>query len=161
MGLLRLLTNAKVFPSDAHSVEQAWNISNEVLADRRVFFEYEPPDLETEWRAMMRHRSVGPSSWTDAFPCGFLEAVWVRNGDLRSRFSSLEQPEPYGSWPGGQIDRFEVEGFCGLWYRGSVEARPSAIDSRLFRCAAPSRQPLRMEGPPMTSKSINRKLKRH
>ena len=71
MGLLRLLTNAKVFSSDAHSVEQAWNISNDVLADRRVFFEYEPPDLETEWRAMMSHRSVGPSSWTDAFLAAF------------------------------------------------------------------------------------------
>jgi toxin-antitoxin system PIN domain toxin len=71
MGLLRLLTNPKVLPSGAHSIRRAWDVSNELLADKRVFFEYEPPELETAWTGMMNHPTTGPSSWTDAYIAAF------------------------------------------------------------------------------------------
>jgi uncharacterized protein len=71
MGLLRLLTNPKVLPLGAHSIRRAWDVSNELLADKRVFFEYEPPELETVWANMMNHAGIGPSSWTDAYIAAF------------------------------------------------------------------------------------------
>ena len=71
MGLLRLLTNPKVLPSGVYSINRAWDIANEILADKRAFFEYEPLELEATWIGMMRHKTVGPSSWTDAYLAAF------------------------------------------------------------------------------------------
>ena len=71
MGLLRLLTNPKVLAGGAHSIHRAWDISNETLADRRVFFEYEPPDLQAVWSAIMKRPDAQPSSWTDAYLAAF------------------------------------------------------------------------------------------
>lgn len=71
MGLLRLLTNPKVLPAGAFTIRQAWDISHELLADRRVFFEYEPPELESTWANMMNRPNIGPSSWTDAYLAAF------------------------------------------------------------------------------------------
>ncbi len=71
MGLLRLLTNPKVMPSGVYPINRAWDIANEILADKRAFLEYEPPELEATWIGMMRHKTVGPSSWTDAYLAAF------------------------------------------------------------------------------------------
>ena len=71
MGLLRLLTNPKVLRSGVYSIERAWEIGNDVLADKRVFFEHEPPELHEAWIRMMRHPAAGASSWTDAFLAAF------------------------------------------------------------------------------------------
>jgi toxin-antitoxin system PIN domain toxin len=71
MGLLRLLTNPRVLPSGVYSIDRAWDIANEVLADRRVFFEYEPPELDGVWISLMRHKSAGSNSWTDAYLAAF------------------------------------------------------------------------------------------
>ena len=43
----------------------------EVLAGRRIFFEYEPPDFEAAWINLMRHKTAEPSSWTDAYLAAF------------------------------------------------------------------------------------------
>jgi hypothetical protein len=59
MGLLRLLTNPNVLSSGVYPVQRAWNISNELIAGGRVFFEYEPPNLEPVWTAMMMHPAAG------------------------------------------------------------------------------------------------------
>jgi hypothetical protein len=37
---------------------RAWEISNEILTDKRAFFEYEPPGLEAMWEAMMMHATL-------------------------------------------------------------------------------------------------------
>ena len=71
VGLLRLLTNPKVLSSGACSIARAWEISNEILTDQRAFFEHEPSGLEAMWAAMMSQRSVGASSWTDAYLAAF------------------------------------------------------------------------------------------
>lgn len=71
MGLLRLLTNPKVHLSGPYSIQRAWDVAGEILEDKRVFFEYEPPELEIAWKNMMKHPSAGPSSWTDAYLAAF------------------------------------------------------------------------------------------
>jgi toxin-antitoxin system PIN domain toxin len=73
MGLLRLLTNPKVLPSEVRSVPQAWDAVNEMRSDKRVFFQSEPAELETIWAALMKDPSVGPSSWTDAYLAAFAQ----------------------------------------------------------------------------------------
>ena len=71
MGLLRLLTNPEVHLSGGYSIQRAWDVAGEILEDRRVFFEYERPELESAWKNMMNHPSAGPSSWTDAYLAAF------------------------------------------------------------------------------------------
>ena len=73
MGLLRLLTNAKAVPGKVCSIPRAWEVVNELMADKRVFFESEPPDLEEIWVALTKDPSVGPSSWTDAYLAAFAQ----------------------------------------------------------------------------------------
>jgi hypothetical protein len=62
MGLLRLLTNPQVLPSGSYSIPRTWDISNQLFADRPVFFEYEPPELEIAWMNMMKEPRTGHSS---------------------------------------------------------------------------------------------------
>ncbi len=71
MGLLRLLTNRQVLQSGVHSIRQAWEVWNELVEDKRIFFESEPPGLEPVWKAFMNDPEVGPSSWTDAYLASF------------------------------------------------------------------------------------------
>jgi toxin-antitoxin system PIN domain toxin len=71
MGLLRLLTNKKVVPSGGYSIKRAWDFSDELLADKRVIFEAEPPELESGWKARMKEAYAGSSSWTDAYLAAF------------------------------------------------------------------------------------------
>ena len=71
MGLLRLLTNPKALPAGCCSIPRAWDVVNELLADTRVFFESEPPELEATWTALMTGTGVGPGSWTDAYLAAF------------------------------------------------------------------------------------------
>ena len=73
MGLLRLLTNPKVLPAGVFSIERAWEIADEILADKRVFFELEPTGLDASWIGMMRHKAAGASSWTDAYLAAFAD----------------------------------------------------------------------------------------
>ena len=71
MGLLRLLTNPKVLPSGVCSIREAWDISNELRADRRIFFAHESVLLEQEWARMMKHPGARRTSWTDAYLAAF------------------------------------------------------------------------------------------
>ncbi|MEP6714637.1 MAG: VapC toxin family PIN domain ribonuclease [Terriglobia bacterium] len=78
MGLMRLLTNPKVLPAGVYSIERAWKIAHEVLADKRVFFELEPPGLDAAWIGMMRHKTAGVSSWTDPYLAAFADGYGMR-----------------------------------------------------------------------------------
>ena len=73
MGLLRLLTNPKVLSSGVCSIQRAWEVSNEILTDKRVFFDSEPPRIEAAWMAMMQHPAARSSSWTDAYLAAFAQ----------------------------------------------------------------------------------------
>jgi toxin-antitoxin system PIN domain toxin len=71
MGMLRLVTNPKVLGPRTRSVRSAWEVSERLLADHRVFFAYDPPFLQNVWIDMMNHPTAGPSSWTDAYLAAF------------------------------------------------------------------------------------------
>jgi predicted nucleic acid-binding protein len=53
------------------SIERAWRVTDELLTDKRLFFEFEPLEVEVVWFSMMSHPTVGPSSWTDGFLAAF------------------------------------------------------------------------------------------
>ena len=73
MGLLRLLTNPKVLPAGAFSIQRAWEIWNDIFRDPRIFFALEPPQLESVWAAMMGRPDAGAASWTDAYLAAFAQ----------------------------------------------------------------------------------------
>jgi toxin-antitoxin system PIN domain toxin len=77
MGLLRLLTNPKILPVPC-SISVAWKLWRELIADKRIFFEFEPPELEAAWSAMIRLPGTGPSSWTDAYLAAFAKQSGYR-----------------------------------------------------------------------------------
>ena len=74
MGLLRLLTNAKVMGRAPRTIVQAWETFAQLRADRRFVFAAEPDRVESAWRQLMTQAGVGPSSWTDAYLAAFAEA---------------------------------------------------------------------------------------
>ena len=63
MGLLRLLTNAKVMGRAPRTIVQAWETFAQLRADRRFVFAAEPDRVESAWRQLMTQAGVGPSSW--------------------------------------------------------------------------------------------------
>src|SRR2546430_1864961 len=63
MGLLRLLTNSHVMGRAPRTVAQAWDIFEQLRADRRLVFASEPDRVESVWRQLMNQAGVGPSSW--------------------------------------------------------------------------------------------------
>jgi predicted nucleic acid-binding protein len=65
------LASRRQYLSGHCSIQRAFEISDELLADRRVFFEYEPRELETAWAALMQHPAARASSWTDAYLAAF------------------------------------------------------------------------------------------
>ena len=67
MGMLRLLTNPKVLTSGSLTIRRAWDVWSDLIADKRVFFRNEPPELEAAWAALMEHPAARPSGWTDAY----------------------------------------------------------------------------------------------
>lgn len=73
MGLLGVLTNPKAFPAGACTIARAWELVNELLSDRRVFFAPDPPNVDAIWESSMRHPGVGPSSWTDTYLAAFAQ----------------------------------------------------------------------------------------
>jgi toxin-antitoxin system PIN domain toxin len=71
MGLPRLVTNPKVLASGVCSIREAWNIANEIRADRRIVFAQEPASLEQAWAELMNHPTAWYTSWTDAYLAAF------------------------------------------------------------------------------------------
>jgi hypothetical protein len=71
MGLLRLLTNARVMGRAPRTIGQAWQIYEQLRADRRLVFSSEPDLVESAWRRFMTQSGVGPSSWPDAHLAAF------------------------------------------------------------------------------------------
>ncbi len=70
-GFLRLSTNAKVFGSDAVSLEVAWQLSDAYVNDPRVRNADEPAGLEPHWRTLTQNRSFATNVWSDAYLAAF------------------------------------------------------------------------------------------
>ena len=75
MAFLRLLTNRKVMGEDMLSPAQAIAVYRQLLADERVRFEPEPPNIKNVWVSLMSMSAASGSAWTDAYLAAFaLEA---------------------------------------------------------------------------------------
>ena len=94
MGFLRLTTNRKIFPSDALTMRDAWQVYDTLLSDHRIIFADEPNGLETQWRSMTQSRLFSPKVWNDAYLAAFavtadFEMVTFDNGF--SQYKNLRQ----------------------------------------------------------------------
>jgi toxin-antitoxin system PIN domain toxin len=72
-GFLRLANNPKLFPADAVTADQAWQLYDTTLGDSRVAFADEPAGLETAWRRLTQGRPFTPKLWNDAYLAAFAE----------------------------------------------------------------------------------------
>lgn len=70
-GLLRLASNAKVFPKDAVSLTDAWKLYDRILTDPRIGLAVEPAGIEPQWRAFSQGSTFSPNVWNDAYLAAF------------------------------------------------------------------------------------------
>jgi len=71
MAFLRLLTNPKVIGEDVLSPAEAIVVYHQLLADERVRFAPEPPNIEKAWLSLMSMSAASGSTWTDAYLAAF------------------------------------------------------------------------------------------
>ena len=75
MAILRLLTNPHVMGLDVKTPQQAWEISDRLLAAPNVIMEAEPNGLDAAWKKMTPTRSKGSNFWTDAYLAAFAQVT--------------------------------------------------------------------------------------
>lgn len=73
MGLLRLLTNARVMGADVIGQSAAWDVYLQLMSDSRVRFLSEPADIEAAWRKLTRKAHPATNVWTDAYLLAFAD----------------------------------------------------------------------------------------
>ena len=78
MGLLRLLTNARVMGRAVLSQAAAWQVYEELQKDERVIFLPEPNGLEERWRELTVRRSSSVNLWTDCYLRAFAEVRGIQ-----------------------------------------------------------------------------------
>lgn len=93
-GYLRLISNAKVFGSDAKSLPMAWKTYDAWMSDERVVFRTEPQTIEAEWRTLTGKKQFSAKIWNDAFLAAFakeggLDLVTFDKGFRRYKGLSL------------------------------------------------------------------------
>jgi uncharacterized protein len=71
MAFLRLLTNPKVMGEDILAPAEAIAVYRQLLADERVRFAPEPPNVENAWLSLMNISAASGSTWTDAYLAAF------------------------------------------------------------------------------------------
>ncbi len=74
-GFLRLVTNSKVFGTEAVTLPDAWKLYDAYMGDPRVGFAPEPMGIETFWRGFTRLKSFSPHVWNDAWLAAFAKTV--------------------------------------------------------------------------------------
>jgi hypothetical protein len=71
LGLLRLLTNARVMGRDVLSQAKAWQLFDRLLGDERVRFLAEPLGLDDEFRKRTQSSHASVNAWPDAYLAAF------------------------------------------------------------------------------------------
>ena len=74
-GFLRLATDPRVLRCDAVTLQEAWQLYDAILRDRRTSFSNEPPGLEPIWRGYTQTASFTPKVWNDAYLAAFARAA--------------------------------------------------------------------------------------
>jgi toxin-antitoxin system PIN domain toxin len=75
LGLLRLLTTAAVMGNKPLSLDRSWRIYDELLADHRVLFVYERPEIDAVFRARAAGHAASPKLWADAWMLAMASAA--------------------------------------------------------------------------------------
>ena len=89
MGLLRLLTNARVMGEDVLTQSAAWDVYRRLMSDSRVRFLPEPPGLESAWRRLTRKAQPSTNAWTDAYLLAFAEVSGLQVATFDQAFRRL------------------------------------------------------------------------
>ena len=74
-GFLRLASNAKVFRTEALTLQEAWRFYDALANDSRVNFAMEPSDLEPHWRGFTQAKLHSTNVWSDAYLAAFAMAA--------------------------------------------------------------------------------------
>lgn len=74
-GFLRLASNPAVMKQEAVTLQEAWQMYDDLMTDPRVAFAEEPNGMETHWRAFTHRRTFSPHVWNDAYLAAFAKAV--------------------------------------------------------------------------------------
>jgi len=80
LSLLRLLTTAAVMgPDEVMTQNQAWAAYDRWLADGRVVFLKEPPNIDAAFRALSNQRYPSPKAWSDSYLAAFaaVSDLWL------------------------------------------------------------------------------------
>jgi toxin-antitoxin system PIN domain toxin len=75
LGLLRLLTTAAVMGNKPLSLDRSWRIYDGLLADDRVVFVYERPEMDAVFRARAAGHAASPKIWADAWMLAIAHAA--------------------------------------------------------------------------------------
>jgi uncharacterized protein len=72
LSLLRLLTTEAIMGADGVMTQNhAWEAYDRWLADDRIDFLEEPPNLDVVFRSLSYHRKPRPKTWTDSYLAAF------------------------------------------------------------------------------------------
>jgi uncharacterized protein len=105
LGLLRLLSAPAFMGWDQARSQRAWRAYDRWLEDDRVEFLDEPPDLESQFRALTGSRQASGKDWSDSYLAVFAQvsrltlvtfdrAFHSKAGDRLLLPGSEFQPEP-------------------------------------------------------------------
>jgi toxin-antitoxin system PIN domain toxin len=75
LGLLRLLTTAAVMGNKPLSLDRSWRIYDGLLADDRVTFVYDHPEIDAVFRARAAGDAASPKVWGDAWMLAMAHAT--------------------------------------------------------------------------------------
>jgi toxin-antitoxin system PIN domain toxin len=73
MGILRLLTSARVMGVDVVTQPEAWRVYQKLAGDPRVSFSDEPAGLEEVWQRLSLEPRAATNLWTDAYLQAFAQ----------------------------------------------------------------------------------------
>jgi toxin-antitoxin system PIN domain toxin len=94
IGLLRLLTNARVMGVDVISQSEAWKTYHRILSDSRVQFSSEPAGIDHLWQHLSRGSYPAANLWTDAYIQAFAQLRELQVVSFDKGFRRFVDPEP-------------------------------------------------------------------
>jgi uncharacterized protein len=92
MGVLRLLTNARVMGPDILTQRQAWNIYDQIMRDPKIGLLSEPMDVEETWRTHTQLDKPSNAVWTDAYLLAFAQEHHLSLVTFDKGLASIDDP---------------------------------------------------------------------
>jgi toxin-antitoxin system PIN domain toxin len=93
LGLLRLLTAEIVMGQDEVMTQsQAWAAYDQWHHDERIGFLDEPPEIETQFRALTRSSRSATKDWADSYLAAFAQAAQLTMVTFDRGFSGKASP---------------------------------------------------------------------